>query len=105
MGGKGRPGGAAAGLTGAARTARDTRPTAAVQAGRDTTLTGAVQADYDAAAAGWADGPGQMYAVLARELVAAAPVPLAGRRVLNLRAGAVTGADPLTVSVAILTAG
>ena len=35
----------------------------------------------------WADGPGPMYAQLARVLVAAAPVPLAGRLVLDLGAG------------------
>ncbi len=42
---------------------------------------------YDAAAAGWDAGPGPMYAPLARALVAAAPVPLTGRVVLDLGAG------------------
>jgi SAM-dependent methyltransferase len=49
-----------------------------------------LRAAYDAAAADWAGGPEQMYAPLARALVAATPVPLAGRRVLDLGAG--TGA-------------
>jgi SAM-dependent methyltransferase len=42
---------------------------------------------YDAAADGWDAGPGPMYAPLARTLVAAAPVPLTGRVVLDLGAG------------------
>ena len=53
-------------------------------------LTTALRADYDAAAADWAGGltgPGSMYEPLARSLVAAAPVPLAGRLVLDLGAG------------------
>ena len=51
-------------------------------------LTAGVRAGYDAAAQDWANGPGPMYAQLARVLVAAAPVPLAGRLVLDLGAGA-----------------
>ncbi len=51
-------------------------------------LTAGVRAGYDAAAEDWADGPGPMYAQLARALVAVAPVPLAGRLVLDLGAGA-----------------
>ncbi len=51
-------------------------------------LTAGLRAGYDAAAEDWADGPGPMYAPLARALVAAAPVPLAGRLVLDLGAGA-----------------
>ncbi len=51
-------------------------------------LTTGVRAGYDAAAEEWADGPGLMYAQLARVLVAAAPVPLAGRLVLDLGSGA-----------------
>ena len=47
-----------------------------------------MRAGYDAAAEDWADGPGPMYAQLARVLVAAAPVPLAGRLVLDLGSGA-----------------
>jgi SAM-dependent methyltransferase len=35
----------------------------------------------------WADGPERAYAVLAQALVACSPVPLAGRRVLDLGAG------------------
>jgi SAM-dependent methyltransferase len=53
-------------------------------------LTTAVRASYEAAAGGWASGPGRMYDRLAAALIAAAPVPLAGRRVLDLGAG--TGA-------------
>ena len=50
-------------------------------------LTAGLRAGYDAAADEWAEGPGPMYAQLAAALVAAAPVPLAGRRVLDLGAG------------------
>jgi ubiquinone/menaquinone biosynthesis C-methylase UbiE len=46
-----------------------------------------VRAAYDAAAADWARGPERMYAPLARALVAAAPLPVAGGRVLDLGAG------------------
>lgn len=53
-------------------------------------LTADLRAGYDAAAPAWADGPGPLYARLARVLVAAAPVPLAGAVVLDLGAG--TGA-------------
>ncbi len=56
--------------------------------GRAAELTAGLRAGYDAAAPAWADGPGPMYARLAGALVAAAPVPLAGRRVLDLGAGA-----------------
>ena len=42
------------------------------------------------AAPAWADGPGSLYAQLARVLVGAAAVPLAGAVVLDLGAG--TGA-------------
>ena len=58
--------------------------------GRPAELTEAVRASYDAAAGGWASGPGPMYTRLAEALIAAAPLPLAGRRVLDLGAG--TGA-------------
>jgi hypothetical protein len=50
-------------------------------------LTASLRAGYDAAAGNWADGPGQMYARLAEALVAAAPVPLTGRLVLDLGTG------------------
>ena len=50
-------------------------------------LTSGLRAGYDAAADDWAEGPGLMYAQLARVLVAAAPVPLAGCLVLDLGAG------------------
>jgi SAM-dependent methyltransferase len=42
---------------------------------------------YDAAADGWDAGPGPMYEPLARALVAAAPVSLTGRVVLDLGTG------------------
>ena len=58
------------------------------QGGSIAELTAGVRAGYDAAAEEWADGPGQMYTQLATVLVASAPVPLAGRRVLDLGAGA-----------------
>ncbi len=48
---------------------------------------GTVRTGYDAAADGWDAGPGPMYEPLARALVAAAPVPLTGRVVLDLGAG------------------
>jgi SAM-dependent methyltransferase len=66
VGGEGSPGAAAAGLT------------------------AAIRAAYDLAAADWDDGPGPMYAELARALIAHARLPLAGSRVLDLGAG--TGA-------------
>jgi ubiquinone/menaquinone biosynthesis C-methylase UbiE len=56
-------------------------------------LTPGQRAGYDTAADGWADGPGQVYLPLARALVAVAPVPLSGTRVLDLGAG--TGAAGL----------
>ncbi len=46
-----------------------------------------MRADYGKAAAGWAAGPGQVYAPLARALLGASPVPVAGSRVLDLGAG------------------
>jgi SAM-dependent methyltransferase len=55
--------------------------------GRAAELTAGLRSGYDAAAQGWADGPGPMYALLARALVAAAPMPLAGCLVLDLGAG------------------
>jgi SAM-dependent methyltransferase len=50
-------------------------------------LTAGLRTGYDAAAADWAAGPGHMYARLAEALVAAAPVPLTGRLVLDLGSG------------------
>jgi SAM-dependent methyltransferase len=55
--------------------------------GRPAELTAGLRAGYDIAAQEWGQGPGPMYAELARVLVAAAPVPLAGRVVLDLGAG------------------
>ena len=72
-----RPGRAAADLT-----ARPARPSDGLAG-----LTASLRAGYDAAAGDWADGPGPMYARLAEALVAAAPVPLAGRLVLDLGTG------------------
>jgi SAM-dependent methyltransferase len=50
-------------------------------------VTADIRAAYDGGAGDWASGPEQVYAALARALVAAAAVPLAGRRVLDLGAG------------------
>lgn len=47
-----------------------------------------VSAAYSAAARAWARGPDRVYARLARDLVAAAPRPLAGALVLDVGAGA-----------------
>jgi hypothetical protein len=60
--------------------------------------TAGVRASYDAAAGGWASGPGPVYTRLAEALIAAAPVPLAGCRVLDLGAG--TGAAGLAALAA-----
>jgi SAM-dependent methyltransferase len=59
----------------------------------------AVTDHYAGAAQGWASGAARVYAPLAAELVAAAPHPLGGRRVLD--AGAGTG----LASCALLRAG
>jgi SAM-dependent methyltransferase len=53
-----------------------------------TALTAGLRAGYDAAAADWDDGPGRMYTMLARALVASAPRPVSGGRVLDLGTGA-----------------
>jgi 2-polyprenyl-3-methyl-5-hydroxy-6-metoxy-1,4-benzoquinol methylase len=50
-------------------------------------LTAGLRAGYDVAARDWSDGPGRLYARLARVLVAAAPVPLPGAGVLDLGSG------------------
>ena len=50
-------------------------------------LTAGLRAGYDAAADDWSGGPGPVYDRLAAALVAAAPVPLAGRLVLDVGAG------------------
>ncbi len=57
---------------------------------RDREPHGTVRLGYDVAADDWDAGPGPIYEPLARALVAAAPVPLTGRIVLDLGAG--TGA-------------
>lgn len=51
-------------------------------------LTAGLRASYDVAADDWAEGPGPVYDRLAAALVAAAPVPVVGRLVLDLGAGA-----------------
>jgi SAM-dependent methyltransferase len=53
----------------------------------DAELAREMRAAYGKAAAGWAAGPGQVYGPLARALLVASPVPLAGSRVLDLGAG------------------
>jgi len=58
--------------------------------GPDRRAPAELTAGYDAAADGWDTGPGPIYEPLAQALVAAAPVPLTGRVVLDLGAG--TGA-------------
>ncbi|MGD0239213.1 MAG: methyltransferase domain-containing protein [Streptosporangiaceae bacterium] len=50
-------------------------------------MSAGLRAGYDAAADGWDAGPGAIYEPLARALVAASPVPLAGRVLLDLGAG------------------
>lgn len=50
-------------------------------------MTSGLRAAYEVAAGSWPDGPELVYAPLAAALVAAAPVPVAGRRVLDLGAG------------------
>jgi len=57
------------------------------QGGSAGRLTTDLRAAYDTAAGAWASGPEQVYAQLARELVACAAVPVAGRLVLDLGAG------------------
>jgi ubiquinone/menaquinone biosynthesis C-methylase UbiE len=57
------------------------------QRGDAARLTADLRAAYDTAADEWAGGPEHVYARLARELIAHAPVPLVGRRVLDLGAG------------------
>jgi ubiquinone/menaquinone biosynthesis C-methylase UbiE len=48
---------------------------------------GGLGAAYDLSATAWANGPEAAYALLADALVARAPIPLAGARVLDLGAG------------------
>lgn len=68
-----------------------------------------IAAAYDATGAEWEDGPGRIYNRLAEHLVAESPIPLAGRRVLDLGAGtgaasravARAGGHPIGVDVAV----
>jgi SAM-dependent methyltransferase len=93
VGGQGGAGRAPAGLTGPEQTAGEQTAagqTAAGRTARERTRAGQAAdlgAAYEAAAAGWADGPEQVYGPLARALVRAAPVPLTGGRILDLGAG------------------
>ena len=93
VGGQGGAGRAPAALTAPAQAAAGQKAaarTAAEHTARERTGAGQtpdVGAAYEAAAAGWADGPEQVYGPLARALVRAAPVPLAGGRILDLGAG------------------
>lgn len=70
-------------------------------------MSGALVAAYSAGADAWARGPMRIYARLAEELVARSPVPLAGRRVLDLGAGtgsasrAAQGAHVVAVDAAL----
>ncbi|HXX88649.1 MAG TPA: class I SAM-dependent methyltransferase [Acidimicrobiales bacterium] len=66
---------------------------------RPSSPAAAMAADYERAAGWWRRGPDPIYRRFARILVGAAPIPLAGLRVLDLGAG--TGA----VSVALRGAG
>src|SRR5438105_4340293 len=64
-----------------------------------TTFPGSLTAAYSATGAAWQQGPGRVYDRLAETVVAACPVPVRGRLVLDLGAG--TGA----ASRALLRAG
>src|SRR5580693_3188552 len=68
-------------------------------------LSTQVRAAYDLAAAGWEDGPGRMYADLARALLAQPGVQPAGRTVLDLGAGTgVAGRAALAAGAASVVA-
>jgi SAM-dependent methyltransferase len=76
--------------------------------GRAPPVTNAIGDAYSASAAAWQRGPSRVYDRLAALLVAAAPVSLTGRRVLDLGAGtgaatrAITGAggEPIALDLA-----
>jgi SAM-dependent methyltransferase len=94
VGDQGAAGGPAAGLTsdptglpgGEVRAAYDAAA-GRWAAGPEQMYAALARAAYDAAAGRWAAGPEQMYAALARALLAAAGVPLAGCRMLDIGAG------------------
>jgi len=67
-------------------------------AGEPGALTAAIGRAYDATGGAWSAGPARVYDRLAEALVAAAPVPLAGRTVLDVGTG--TGAAALAVTAA-----
>jgi ubiquinone/menaquinone biosynthesis C-methylase UbiE len=90
QGGAGRPPAqlSAAALSPAALNSAEPDPAERVPADPDLAgLAPEVREAYDAAAADWAEGPERVYTPLARALVGAAPVPVAGCRVLDLGAG------------------
>ncbi len=91
---------AATAATATAATATAATATAATTAAAGAAATAA--AAYSAGAAAWRDGPMRVYGRLAELLVARSPVPLAGRRVLDLGAG--TGAVSTAVAAAARTA-
>ncbi|MGO9163130.1 MAG: class I SAM-dependent methyltransferase [Streptosporangiaceae bacterium] len=104
MGAGGGAGGAAAGLTGSGLTGSGAGGPGLGDVGLgDVGLSAEMRAAYDAAAAAWRAGPQAVYAVLARALVAAAGLPLAGRRVLDLGAGTgVAGTAALAAGARLL---
>ncbi len=83
VGGQGSAGRTPAQLSSAALSSAEPGPAEPDPAG----LAPQVRAAYEAAAADWAFGPEQVYTPLARALVGEAPLPVAGRRVLDLGAG------------------
>ena len=98
VGGEGGPGRTPARLSSAALNSAEPGPAELDLAGPDPAdsdpadsgpagLAPEVREAYDAAAAGWAEGPERVYTPLARALVGAAPLPVTGRRVLDLGAG------------------
>ncbi len=65
-------------------------------ADEDDDLTREIRAAYGRAADGWASGPATVYRHLALALVAAAGMPLTGRRVLDLGAGTGVASEVLS---------
>src|SRR6202021_1592444 len=90
VGGQGGAGRVPAGLTAPEQTAGEQTAAGRAVVGRTAPgrpgagQTPDVRDAYEAAAAGWADGPERVYGPLARALIRAAPVPLAGGRILDL---------------------
>ncbi len=75
----------------------------------DRELIGEIRSAYEGSAGGWAAGPAGVYRRLAVALVGAAPLPLDGKRVLDLGAGTGVasevlveqGAEPVGVDLAL----